>query len=335
MEPEILISRSNEDVEGDEDQAVNPEARTLEVTDTYGKFVMEPLGRGFGTTIGNPLRRVLLSSVPGVAVTWVQIEGALHEYFTLPGMKEEVMEFLQNVKKIRLRSLSENPGRMRLEVKGPGVVSAGDIVSPSDVTIINPDLYLATLDSSEGSLQVDFNLEVGKGYRPGGDDSGMSIGVLPVDAIFSPVVKVDFSVEHTRVGQFTDYERLVIEVWTDGSVLPAEAVRKASEVLVDQMFLFSKVSDTVEADEEQVPKASVPVEIYNTTVDKLELSSRTFNSLKRADINKVGDLLEISKSDLLKIRNFGDKSLEELQNRLTEAGFPLPEDNSLEEIVEE
>ena len=300
-----------------------PEVKTLELDETYGKFTLEPLERGFATTLGNPLRRVLLSSIPGAAVTWVRIDGVLHEYSTLPHMKEEVMEVIQRVKTIRLRAYTERPGRLRLEARGPGEVYAGDIVAPADFEIVNPELHLATLDSAEGALNMEFNVERGTGYEPAQQAVGYSIGTLPVDAIFSPVRKVNFAVEHTRVGQITDYERLVLEVWTDRTISPLDAVHTAARVLMDHSALL--IGAGMESGGESGPGADIPAEIYNITVEKLELSSRTLNCLKRAGINKVGEVLERTAEELLKIRNFGEKSLEELRARLEDNNLPLPD----------
>ena len=317
------------------DEVSRPEVRVLEEGETYGKFAIEPLERGYGVTLGNPLRRALLNSLPGAAVTWVKIEGILHEYTIIPHVKEEVMDFLLNVKSIRLRPLSERPARMRLEVSGEGKVCAGDIMTSSDLEIVNPELSLASMDSPEAKLSVEFNVELGKGYLPAGHGNGLPIGVLPVDAIFTPVRKVNYTIERTRVGQRTDYERLVLEIWTDGSIDPTEALKKTALILVEQFFLFTRTGKGTEAGEEGPSlAATIPAEQYNMAVERLELSSRTVNSLKRANINKVGEVLEVQASDLLKIRNFGEKSLSELYRKLRELGL-LPEPSQEEGSTEE
>lgn len=310
------------------EETLKPEIKTLEANDTYGRFAMEPLERGFGITVGNPLRRVLLSSIPGTAVTWVKVDGVLHEYQSLPHMKEEVMDFLLNVKGIRIRSLTGRPGKMRLEVRGEGRVVAGDIVASSDFEIINPERHLATLDSPDARLSVEFNVDQGKGYQPATQGDGLPVGVLPVDAIFSPVTKVNYTVERTRVGQVTDYERLVLEVWTDGTITPLDAVRKAAELLVDHFFLFAALGKAPEALGERPGGHSIPADVYQTPIERLELSPRTLNCLRRAHITRVGQVLEMSKDELLKIRNFGEKSLEELYGRLRALGFLPPEEGS-------
>ena len=301
-----------------------PEVKTLELDETYGKFALEPLERGFATTLGNPMRRVLLSSIPGAAVTWVRIDGVLHEYSTLPHLKEEIMEIIQRVKTIRLRALTDRPGRLRLEARGPGEIYASDIVSPADFEIVNPELHIATLDSSEGTLNMEFNVERGTGYIPAQQSGGYSIGTLPVDAIYSPVRKVNYSVEYTRVGQVTDYERLIIEVWTDRTISPLEAVHTAAKVLMDHSALLIGAGE-VNSESDSPNNSDIPAEIYNVPVEKLELSSRTLNCLKRAGINKVGEVLERTAAELLKIRNFGDKSLDELRARLEENELPVPD----------
>jgi DNA-directed RNA polymerase subunit alpha len=303
-------------------ETIKPEIRVLESEDTYGKVAVEPLPRGFGLTIGNPLRRILLSSTNGSAVTWVKIDDVVHEYTAVPGVKEEVMEILLNVKRIRIRSQSDRAGKMRLDVTGEGRVCAGDISTSSDFEIVNPELHLATLDSDSAHLSMEFNVEQGVGYQVAAQADGTSnppVGVLPVDAVFSPVRKVNYNVERTRVGQVTDYERLIMEVWTDGTIRAVEAIQQAAENLVDHFFLFSNIGKVAEVGTERVPLVVSP-EIYQTPIEKLELSPRTLNCLKRSHISKVGEVLEMSDDELLKIRNFGEKSLDELKEKLAEHG---------------
>ena len=291
-----------------------------EATDSYGRFVAEPLERGLATTLGNALRRTLLSSLPGTAVTWVRIDNALHEYSTLPHVKEETGELLMNIKEVRLRSLANRPGRLRLEVEGEGEVRAGDIMTSSDFEIVNPELHLATLDSNEARLSVELNVEQGVGYVPASHDAGLPIGVLPVDAIYSPIRKANYRIEATRVGQMTELERLVIEVWTDVTITPLDAIRAAASQLMERFFLFSNL-------EKEMPEGDFPptgphdAARFNTTVETLGLSARTLNCLKRAGINRVGEVLAMPKRDLLRIRNFGQKSLDELYEKLAEEGF--------------
>ena len=303
-------------------ETLKPEIRVLESEETYGKVAVEPLPRGFGLTIGNPLRRILLSSTNGSAITWVKIDDVVHEYAAVPGVKEEVMELLLNVKRIRIRSQSDRAGKMRLDVTGEGRVCAGDISTSSDFEIVNPELHLATLDSDTAHLSMEFNVEQGVGYQVAAQADGTSnppVGVLPVDAVFSPVRKVNYNVERTRVGQVTDYERLIMEVWTDGTIRAVEAIQQAAENLVDHFFLFSNLNKVAEEGTERLPLVVSP-EIYQTPIEKLELSPRTLNCLKRSHISKVGEVLEMSDDELLKIRNFGEKSLDELKEKLAEHG---------------
>ena len=297
----------------------SPQIEVLEADDRYGKFAAEPLPRGYGMTLGNPLRRVLYGSLPGTAVTWVKIEGILHEYATIAHVKEEVSEFLLNVKGIRLRSEVDRPGKLRLEVAGQGEVCAGDIMASSDFEVVNPELHLATLDSDEARLSVELNVERGTGYVQASRGDGLPIGVLPVDAVYTPVRKVNYNVENIRVGQMTDFERLILEVWTDGSVTPVEALRQVGNILVEHFFLFANAHKVAEDGGEGPPIAlRMSPEEYNIPVERLELSSRTLNCLKRAAIDKMGQILEMKKGDLLQIRNFGEKSLSELYGRLRE-----------------
>lgn len=304
-------------------ESLKPEIRILEGQDTYGKIAIEPLQRGYGITIGNPLRRILLSSIKGSAITWVKIDNIVHEYTAVTGVKEEVIDLLMNIKRIRIHSESERTGKMRLEVNGEGPVCAGDISTSADFEIVNPELHLATLDDEDSNLSIEFNVEHGVGYQPAVQSesvTGLPVGVLPVDAIFSPVRKVNYNIERTRVGQVTDYERLVLEIWTDGTITPVDAVREAADGLVNHFFLFSNLNRTVEPGEPR-PTLTVSPEIFQTPIERLDLSPRTLNCLKRAHINKVGDVLEMSDDDLLKIRNFGVKSLEELREKFTERGI--------------
>ncbi len=298
-----------------------------ESTESYGRFVAEPLERGLGTTLGNALRRSLLSSLGGTAITWVRIDNALHEYSTLPHVKEEVGELLMNVKQVRLRSLADRPGRLRLEVEGEGEVRAGDIMTSSDFEIVNPELHLATLDSNEAKLSIELNVEQGVGYAPATHDAGLPIGVLPVDAIYSPIRKANYRIEATRVGQMTELERLVLEVWTDQTVSPLDAVRSAAAGLMERFYLFSYL-EKGGTEQEFIDHDELDAGPFNTPVEELGLSARTLNCLKRAGINRIGEVLQMPKRDLLKIRNFGQKSLDELYDKLGEEGFLKSEESS-------
>jgi DNA-directed RNA polymerase subunit alpha len=305
-----------------EEKEIFPAVNIVESTNTYGKFEVEPLERGYGITLGNPVRRTLLSSVEGAAITWVKIDDVLHEYSTIPHVKEEVMEILHNISQVSIRPITNRPGKMRLEVKGEGVICAGDIATSSDFEIVNPEQHIATLDSDKAELSVELNVEPGKGYKPASQGEGLPRGVLPLDAGFSPVLKVNYSVEKTRIGQVTDYERLVFEIWTDGSITPLEALKSASDILVNHFFLFSNIGKPGDEGQENARlNHSVTPEIYQTTIEKLNLSPRTLNSLKRANLKRVGEILELSNEDLFGIRNFGVKSLNELNEKLEEFGY--------------
>lgn len=301
---------------------IKPSIAVLDSSDDYAKVALEPLVPGFAHTIGNPLRRFLLSSIKGSAITWVKIDDVVHEYTAIPGVKEEVMDLLLNIKRIRIHAQSERTGKMRLDVQGEGRVCAGDIATSSDFEIVNPELHLATLDDSDSSLAIEFNVESGLGYRPATQaegSAGLQVGILPVDAIFNPVKKVNYTREPTRVGQRTDYERLVIELWTDGTIAPLEALGEAANALVEDFFLFKNLSGTGGVASSR-PALSLSPEIYQTPIERLELSHRTLNCLKRAHITRVGEVLQMSDDELLKIRNFGEKSLSELRTKLAEQG---------------
>ncbi|MDO8531957.1 MAG: DNA-directed RNA polymerase subunit alpha [Dehalococcoidia bacterium] len=304
-----------------------PKIGCVEQGETYSRFVAEPLERGFGVTLGNALRRVLLGCLPGAAIRGIKIEGVQHEYSSLPFMKEDLTDLLLNVKAIRLRPISNKPATLYLNVQREGEVTAADIEPSSDYQVVNPEEHLATLDSQDARLAIEFYVEPGKGYVPATHVTGMPIGNLPVDAIFSPVRKANFTVEHTRVGQVTDYDRLVLEIWTDGTITPMEALRQAAQALVDQFFLFTNFGKALERGPDQKPLAlTIPAEVYNTLIEKLGLSARTLNCLKRNNTNKVGEVLEKSREELLSMRNFGEKSLDELYDRLRSMGLLSPEE---------
>ena len=302
----------------------DPTIEVEEADEQYGKFVAGPLPKGYGMTLGNPLRRVLYSSLPGTAVTSVKIEGVLHEYATIPHVKEEVSEILLNIKGIRLRSEVDRPGKLRLEVAGQGQVCAGDIMASSDYEVVNPELHIATLDSDQAKLSVEFNVERGTSYKEA-EGEGLPIGVLPVDAIYGPVRKVRyFTTENIRVGQRTDLERLTIEVWTDGSISPINALQQAGNELVTRFFLFANAERVVEGDGAPPVALQISPEMYSVPVEQLDLSSRTLNCLKRAGLDQVGHILEMKPEDLLEIRNFGEKSLHELYGKLRESDLLPP-----------
>lgn len=304
-----------------------PQIECAEISDKYGRFILEPLERGFGITLGNALRRVLLSSLYGAAVTWIRIDGVQHEFSTVPHMKEDTIDFLLNIKAIRIRSLPSRGGKMTLTTQGERSVVAGDIEPSADLEIVNPDLHLATLDSSKAKLIVEFNVECGTGYRPASQNTkagefgeGLPIGVIPVDAIFTPVRKVNYNVEAIHMGQ-QSYEKLVLDVWTDGTISPVDAVSRSAHLLIEQFQLFYELARVPLRVGEKQPRLPIPLEQYNMPLEDLGLSVRTFNCLKRAGLTKAGELIEKSDDELLGIKNFGQKALEEVKRRLVELGF--------------
>lgn len=302
---------------------VTPRVECVESTGDYGRFVAEPLERGFGITLGNALRRVLLSSLLGAAVAWVRIDGIDHEFSTIPDVKEDVTEFLLNIKAIRLRSTSKNEGKLRLEVEGERVVHGGDIQPSADFEVVNPELHLATLDSPEAKLYVELNVKLGKGYIPASTHGdGLPIGTIPVDSIFTPVRKVNYVVEPVRTGEYSGYEKLVLDIWTDGTVPVLEALSQSAQILREQLSFFTSLVLAPMVETEQAI-GGVSIEQYEMPLEQLGLSPRVFNCLRRNKISKVGELLEKSEKDLLSLKKFGRKSVEELQEQLEEMGLSL------------
>jgi DNA-directed RNA polymerase subunit alpha len=291
----------------------------LEAAGNYGHFLAEPLEPGFGITLGNALRRTLLSSLPGAAVIWVRIDGAQHEFSSIPNVKEDIIEFLLNVKQLRICPLSHQAGRLFLEVTGEGKVHAADIKPSADFKIANPELYLATVDSSEAKFSVEFNVELGKGYVPAKSSDGLPIGALPTDAIFSPVRKVNFSVEPVRPGQEGSPEKLSLEVWTDGTISPGEAINQSANILISQFSSFRELApvETGREGPSALPKQ------YSTPLEELNLSVRAYNSLKRAGIDTLGQLLERSENGLPQLPGLGAKSRGEVEEMLANLGFPI------------
>ncbi|HEX2646313.1 MAG TPA: DNA-directed RNA polymerase subunit alpha [Candidatus Dormibacteraeota bacterium] len=306
---------------------VNPQVRKLETSANYGKFDIEPLDPGFGTTLGNTLRRVLLSSLWGAAVTSIQIDGVAHEFTAIPHVKEDVTEVILNIKKLRLKAFTEDPITLLLDVKGPAEVRASHIQATSDVEIVNPDLYICTL-AAKGHLRIELNVERGKGYVPAERNKreGQPIGVIPIDSIFSPVEKANFHVEKTRVGQSTDYDRLIIEVWTDGTMSPEEAVSHSAELFTQHLRLFVSFGDRIKEGEDVARDSKSPNKLMDTPIEELDLSVRAFNCLKANEIQTVGQLLQKREEELLALRNFGRKSLDEIKEKLVEKGFIKPEE---------
>jgi len=297
-----------------------------ELSETYGKFVVEPLERGFGVTLGNALRRILLSSIPGAAVTSVKIEGVLHEYSTISGVVEDVTQIMLNLKELTLRLHTDKPKLLRLDVKGKKEVTAQDVQLDAEVDILNPDLHIATLDKKDARLAMELVVERGKGYVPAEKHrkSEHVIGVIPVDSIFTPVQKVNYIVEDTRGGQAAEMDRLVLEVWTDGSLRPEETVQEAARVLIDSFKLFAGMGEEGEAfpGMEQGADAQM-AKLYAMPVEELDLSVRPYNCLKRAGINTVGDLMQRSEEEIVSVKNFGRKSLDEVREKLSTLGLSL------------
>ena len=297
---------------------------------TYGKFVMEPLERGYATTLGNSMRRVLLSILPGAAVTNVKIDGVVHEFTTIPGVKEDVTEIILNIKGLIAKLHADTAKKIYIEAEGPCVVTAASIKADSEVEILNPDMYIATL--AEGAtLNMEMTLEKGRGYVPAEQNKLQQniIGVIPVDSIYTPVLKANFSVDNTRVGNVTDKGKLTLEVWTDGSIKANEAVSMSAKVLIEHFELFLNLAEGVSEVESILAEKpdSEASKVLDLTIDELDLSVRSFNCLKRAGINTVEDLTNKSEEDMMKVRNLGRKSLEEVIAKLDSFGFTLKKDN--------
>jgi len=292
---------------------------------SYGKFIVEPLERGYGNTLGNALRRILLSSLPGAAVTSVRIDGVLHEFSTIPGVKEDVTEIILNLKKLAISLKGEDKKRAYVNAVGPMELTAGDIISDSSLEIHNPDLHIASLEAG-ATLTMELNISTGRGYVPADQnkDENTPIAVIPVDSIYTPVRKVNYTVENTRVGQVTDYERLVLEVWTDGSIPPDEGVSIGAKIMQEHLQLFVDLTEAassmdimIEKEEDQKGKA------LEMSIEELELSVRSFNCLKRASINTVEELTKKTEEEMMKVRNLGKKSLDEVKHKLEELGLSL------------
>ncbi len=318
---------------------VTPKIEREAESRNYGMFVISPLERGYGITLGNALRRVLLSSLEGAAVTSIRIMDVQHEFSEIPGVREDVIRVMLQIKKLRMILHDVDSARIHLEVRGSGVVTAADVITPPEVEIVNPDLYLFTVDTRETPLEIEMVVERGRGYSQGDERAGrLPIGELPVDAIFSPVKRVNWQVGSARVGQSTDYDRLGIEIWTDGTIGPEEALSTSAKVLIDHLRHLAGVSEESLAiiAEEVVVEDGLSSEIIETPIESLDLSVRVFNSLKRTGITTIGEvlnLMEKGEEAVLSIRNFGDKSLQELQLKMTEKGY-LPSDGEEEPELE-
>lgn len=310
-----------------------PRIETEELTEDgkHGRFVVEPLERGFGNTLGNSIRRVLLSSLEGCAVTSIKIDGVLHEFSTIPGVKEDVTEIVLNMKSVVAKLYETSPKVVEISAQGPCVVTAGDIKCDSEVEILNPEQHIATL-GEDAKLNMEITIDKGRGYIPAERNKLISgnnvIGVLPIDSIYTPVLKVNYTVDNTRVGQITDYDKLTLDVWTNGVINAQEAVSLAAKVLTEHLNLFVNLSDKASSAEVMVEKDDKGKEkILEMTIEDLDLSVRSFNCLKRAGINTVEDLINKSEEDMMKVRNLGRKSLEEVIQKLNSLGFSLQKED--------
>jgi DNA-directed RNA polymerase subunit alpha len=296
----------------------------VESRENFGRFVAEPLEQGFGVTVGNSLRRVMLGHLPGAAVTRVKIDGIQHEFSPIAHVKEDAIEFLLNIKAIRIKSLTSRPGKMILDVSGEGRVTAADIKPSADFEIVNPQLYLATLDSADARLYAELDVDIGVGFKQAESTDGLPVGTIPIDAIFTPTRKVNFIIEPVHVGRETSLERLYLEVWTDGTMEPADALSQSARLLSELLTPFANYGKITEIKPEKEPTGlAIPQELYNMPVEQLNLSVRTMNCLRRGNIATVGEVIAKGEKGLMTLRNFGIKSLQELEERLNELGLTL------------
>ncbi len=304
---------------------VLPKIESTAMSLKYGRFTIGPLERGYGTTLGNSIRRVLLASLPGAAITSIRVTDVPHEFSAIPHVREDMMELILNIKQIRLRLIDADNVRLRIEVRGAGIVTAADIIAPPEAEIINPDQYLFTVDSDKAFLEIEMTVETGRGYSPAEERGRLPIGELPVDALYSPIQRVGYEVEKTRVGQMADYDRIIMEIWTDGSVKPEEALAQSAQIMVQHLRPVAGISEeSLLPVEEPEEVETISDERYETPIEQLDLSVRVFNSLKRTGITKVGELIDMldkGEETMLAIRNFGDKSLQELKTQLQLKGF--------------
>ena len=308
-----------------------PNIHKVEETDNYGKFVVEPLERGYGTTLGNSLRRVLIASLPGAAITSMQIDGVLHEFSTVEGVTEDVTQIILNLKKVSLKLDSEDQKNLELDVKGPAEVTASDIQGDNEVTILNPDLHIATVaDGAE--LHIKLTADKGRGYLSANDNKArmddLAIGVLPIDSIYTPIERVNYTVENARVGQRNDYDKLTLDVWTDGSLTPTEAVSLGAKILTEHLAMFVDLTETAQNAQVMVEKEETHKEkMLEMTIEELDLSVRSYNCLKLAGINTVKELTDRTVSDMMNVRNLGQKSLEEIKLKLNDLGVSFRQDD--------
>ena len=316
-------------------QLVIPKISSVESRGNYARFVAEPLERGFGVTLGNALRRILLGYLPGAAITRLKIKGIQHEFSPIPSVKEDTMEFLLNVKAIRIKSLSGQPGKLSLDKQGEGQICAADINPSTDFEIINPEQHLATIDSPDARLLVEFDVDLGTGYHEAESGDSLPAEVIGVDAIFTPMRKVNYTVEPTHIGRETNSERLTLEVWTDGTITPMDAMSQSAVMLVGQLTPFAEFVTPAQA-KESLPAvaASIPNEKYNMLVEQLDLSVRTMNCLRHAGITTVGEILSRGEKELMLLRNFGQKSKQEIEERLKTIGLSLTPEGAAATTVE-
>lgn len=301
-----------------------PKIEAERAAENYARFRIEPLEPGYGHTVGSALRRVLLSSIPGSAITKIKIDGVYHEFSSVPGVREDVAELVLNIKGIRLRSSAEQPIKIRLSKTGRGEVRASAIELSGDVAIINPDHYIALMDDDNARLDIEFTIERHRGYVPVENREPVPIGEIPVDAIFTPIPRVNYVVENTRIGGMTDYDRLILEIWTDGTVNPSDALSHAAQVLSTYSLTIANFSRPEQPAETAMATngiEGITPEVYDTPIEDLDLTTRTYNCLKRADITKIGQLLQMDEKDLLSVRNLGSKSIDEIKDKLIEQGY--------------
>lgn len=305
---------------------VLPKIESDATAKNYARFIIGPLESGYGITLGNALRRVLLASLPGAAVTSIRVSGLPHEFSSIPCVKEDMTALILNVKQLRLKLLSDESARLRLEVRGEGAITGADVECPAHVEIVNPDLHLLTADSNEADLEIEMTVESGKGYSPAEQRGKLPISYIPIDAVFSPIRKANYTVERARIGQMTNFDRLIMSIWTDGTLSPEEALSQSAQILAKYLSLVAGVGEVPIEPLEEEEEGGIPSRIYEAPIEELELTVRAYNCLKRAGITKVGEILEKlekGEDEILAIRNFGRKSLQELMERLEEKGFLL------------
>jgi DNA-directed RNA polymerase subunit alpha len=304
--------------------SVVPKIQVVETRENFARFVIEPLEKGFGITLGNSLRRIMLGHLPGAAITRVKIDGIQHEFSAIPNVKEDVIEFLLNVKAIRLKPITNTPGKLILDVTSEGKVTAADIKPSADFEVTNPEAYLASLNSSDAKLYVEFDVEIGSGFKQAEAADNLPVGVMPVDAIFTPTRRVNYTIEPVHVGREVTLERLYLEVWTDGTIEAVDALCQSAKMLSDLLVPFTNFGKVTEAQPEKaVTESSIPEELSNMPVEQLNLSVRTMNCLRRGNIQTVGEVVSKGEKGLMTLRNFGVKSLQELDDRLGELGLKL------------